>query len=163
MSECPGRVPRAVHLLVAAAALLACSTAQPIIPPSDGRVALGTWGGDSGGLIAGDTATHVHIGCTFGDVTGRIPVDSRGRFSVAGRYMLRATNTGMTAVIDQRGVVVKAAPEFETATVEHTVPGYEGATPYVRWGNGAFLVLTLLMLLLVLRTSRVGIKESDHA
>ena len=88
---------------------------------------------------------------------------SQMRALESGRYMLRATNTGMTAVIDQRGYVVKAAPEFETATVEHTVPGYDGATPYVRWGNSAFLVLTLLMLLLVMRTSRAGMKESDHA
>ena len=80
-----------------------------------------------------------------------------------GRYMLRATNTGMTAVIDQRGYVVKAAPEFETATVEYNVPGYEGATPYVRWGNAAVLVMLGLMGLLVLRTRSAAHKESDDA
>jgi hypothetical protein len=81
---------RIVQCVAAASMLVACSAAQPILPPSDGRVAVGTWGGDSGGLIAGDTATHVHIGCTFGDVSGRIPLDASGRFSVAGSYMLRA-------------------------------------------------------------------------
>ena len=122
MSQFPGRVPRAVHLVAAAAALLACSSAQPILPPSDGRVALGTWGGDSGGLIAGDTATHVHIGCTFGDVTGRIPVDSRGRFSVAGRYMLRAypVQQGPTVPAQFTGQI-DGATLVLTVTVNDTV------------------------------------------
>jgi apolipoprotein N-acyltransferase len=76
---------------------------------------------------------------------------SQMRALETGRYMLRATNTGMTAVIDERGVVVKAAPEFVAATVEHTVPGFEGSTPYVRWGNALFLAICGLMLLLVVR------------
>ena len=88
---------------------------------------------------------------------------SQMRALETGRYMLRATNTGMTAVIDQRGYVVKAAPEFETATVEYNVPGYEGATPYVRWGNAAVLVMLGLMGLLVLRTRSAAHKESDDA
>jgi len=33
---------------------------------------------------------HLHIKCTYGDVSGRIPVDANGRFDVAGSYMLRA-------------------------------------------------------------------------
>ena len=71
---------------------------------------------------------------------------SQARALETGRYMLRATNTGMTAVIDQRGQIVKAAPEYTVATVEHTVPGYQGATPYTRWGNSVALLLAALML-----------------
>ena len=66
---------------------------------------------------------------------------SQARALETGRYMLRATNTGMTAVIDSRGSVVASAPQFERATVVHEVQGYEGATPYVRWGNAAMLAL----------------------
>ena len=76
---------------------------------------------------------------------------SQMRALETGRYMLRATNTGMTAVIDERGNVIKAAPEFETAVVEHDVPGFEGSTPYVQWGNGLFLLFAGLMLMLGLR------------
>ena len=53
----------------------------------------------------------------------------------------------MTAVIDQRGKVLKAAPPFQQAAVEHDVPGYQGTTPFVRWGNGLALALAGLMLL----------------
>jgi apolipoprotein N-acyltransferase len=72
---------------------------------------------------------------------------SQMRALETGRYMLRATNTGVTAVIDTHGQVVAAAPEFTKATVTHTVPGYQGATPFVRWGNYAALLLAASMLL----------------
>jgi apolipoprotein N-acyltransferase len=52
-----------------------------------------------------------------------------------GRYMLRATNTGMTAVIDPHGALASVAPTFKTASVEATLIGHTGATPYVRLGN----------------------------
>jgi apolipoprotein N-acyltransferase len=60
--------------------------------------------------------------------------------------MLRATNTGITAVIGPRGEVLAAAPEFEIRTVTYPVQGYGGATPYVRWGNHALLALCLALI-----------------
>ena len=59
-------------------------------PPADGRLAIGTWGGDSTGVIVTDSVTHVHIGCTFGDIPGRVALDQDGRFTVSGSYLLRA-------------------------------------------------------------------------
>ena len=73
-----------------AVALLACGASTTTLPPVDGNLALGTWGGDSTGLIVGDTAMHIHIACTYGDVSGRIPIDANGNFDVAGSYMLHA-------------------------------------------------------------------------
>jgi apolipoprotein N-acyltransferase len=60
--------------------------------------------------------------------------------------MLRATNTGMTAFISARGEVERVAPAFETVVLTHTVRGYEGVTPYVRWGNYAVLLLLVILL-----------------
>jgi apolipoprotein N-acyltransferase len=71
---------------------------------------------------------------------------SQARALETGRYMLRATNTGVTAVIGPDGRVLGGAPEFKMATVTHAVQGYEGATPYVRMGNGAALALCALLL-----------------
>lgn len=71
---------------------------------------------------------------------------SQARALEAGRPMLRATNTGMTAVIDPRGRIVAEAPEFETAIIEARVQGYAGATPYVRTGNLPMLALCLLLV-----------------
>ncbi len=70
---------------------------------------------------------------------------SQARALETGRYMLRATNTGMTAVIDPRGKVAAVAPEFAPATVTAHVQGYAGATPYVRWGNLPALALCVLL------------------
>ena len=72
---------------------------------------------------------------------------SQARAIETGRYMLRATNTGMTGVIDTRGRIVEAATEFTTAAVTSRVQGYSGATPYVRIGNSAALLLCALMLI----------------
>lgn len=58
-----------------------------------------------------------------------------------GRYMLRATNTGMTAVVSPQGIVEAVAPEFQSAVLTRTVAGMRGSTPYVRWGNYAALLL----------------------
>jgi apolipoprotein N-acyltransferase len=69
---------------------------------------------------------------------------SQARALETGRYMLRATNTGVTAVIGPDGRVLGGAPEFQMATVTHAVQGYNGATPYVRVGNGAALALCAL-------------------
>ena len=72
---------------------------------------------------------------------------SQARALETGRYMLRATNTGMTAIVDPRGRVQQVAPEFATAVVSGAVQGYAGATPYVRWGNTPIVALSLLLVL----------------
>jgi apolipoprotein N-acyltransferase len=60
--------------------------------------------------------------------------------------MLRATNTGVTAIIDQRGRVLAAAPQFVSTAIDGTAQGFAGSTPYVLWGNWVFLGLTAAML-----------------
>lgn len=81
---------------------------------------------------------------------------SRVRAVETGRPMLRATNTGMTAWIRQDGYIEAALPPFERGVLVAEVQGYAGTTPYVRWGNGAFLLLaaSFLFNLLNRRTSR---------
>ncbi|MEK6211939.1 MAG: apolipoprotein N-acyltransferase [Pseudomonadota bacterium] len=71
-----------------------------------------------------------------------------------GRPMLRATNTGVTAIIDTKGRIAASAPEFTTTTVTAEIHGYQGATPYVRLGNWAFLALAALMIALPLAAQR---------
>jgi apolipoprotein N-acyltransferase len=71
---------------------------------------------------------------------------SQARALETGRYMLRATNTGMTAIIDERGRVVQAAPQFETWAVSGKVQGRTGTTPFVRWGNYFVLALCIVLL-----------------
>lgn len=71
-----------------------------------------------------------------------------------GRYMLRATNTGMTAVVSPQGVVEAVAPEFQSAVLTRTVAGMRGATPFVRWGNTAALLLCVIGIAVAFFTLR---------
>ena len=65
-----------------------------------------------------------------------------------GRYMLRANNTGITAAIDQKGRVVEQLVPFVQGVLHTQAQGYEGLTPYARFGNGLAVILALLALLL---------------
>jgi len=65
------------------------------------------------------------------------------RAAEAGRYLLRATNTGVTAVVDDAGRVEATLPQFEPAVLKATVRGFEGATPYARVGNWAVVLLAI--------------------
>ena len=73
-----------------AVAGVACSSTHTTLPPSDGKLALGNWGGDSAGMIVGDTAMHLHVACTFGDVSGRLELGPNGEIDATGTYVLRA-------------------------------------------------------------------------
>lgn len=73
---------------------------------------------------------------------------SQMRALETGRYMLRATNTGITAIIDQRGRVLHKLEMFITAGLHGVAQGYVGATPYVRVGNAWVLGLAGLCLII---------------
>ena len=60
---------------------------------------------------------------------------SQMRALETGRWMVRSTNTGASAAIDERGRVVSRLPPFTAGTLVENVTPREGATPYVRWGN----------------------------
>jgi apolipoprotein N-acyltransferase len=60
---------------------------------------------------------------------------ARVRAAEVGRYMLRSTNTGITAVIDPQGRVVSRIPQFEPGVLTDVVQGFTGATPYAVAGN----------------------------
>ncbi len=72
---------------------------------------------------------------------------SRMRALETARPMLRATNTGATALIDERGQVLAALPYLTRDVLDVTVQGQIGTTPYVRWGNGVALGLAATLLL----------------
>lgn len=64
----------------------------------------------------------------------------------SGRMMLRATNTGMTAIIGADGQVKDFLKPFTRAALRGEVQAYAGATPYVRGGNWPVMVLALLLI-----------------
>ena len=86
---------------------------------------------------------------------------SRMRAKEMGRPMIRATNTGATAMIDASGNVVKVLPYTAAGVLFGKVQGYQGITPYLWWGDKAILLLsfTIFSALLIVchRNSRNGL------
>lgn len=73
---------------------------------------------------------------------------SQMRARETGRFMLRATNTGVTAIIDQHGRVRAQLAQFTQATLSGSAQGYQGATPFVRGGNLPVLLGTVIILII---------------
>ena len=71
---------------------------------------------------------------------------SQMRSLETGRPMLRATNTGATAVIDPQGRIQAQLAPFTRGTLAASVQGYDGLTPFIRIGNYGALLLAGLML-----------------
>lgn len=65
-----------------------------------------------------------------------------------GRPMLRATNTGMTAIVSHDGHLQAALPAFTTNVLTARIQARDGLTPFLYWRNWGFLLLTLLGLIL---------------
>ena len=71
---------------------------------------------------------------------------ARMRALESGRFMLRATNTGISSIIGPKGQEIAVSPQFETHVLKASVRPMEGATPYVFWGD-MLLVLVCLGVL----------------
>jgi apolipoprotein N-acyltransferase len=72
---------------------------------------------------------------------------ARMRVLELARPMLRATNTGVTAIIEPGGRVVAQLPYLQQGELRTTVQGFQGMTPYARFGNRILLLLAGLALL----------------
>jgi len=81
------------------------------------------------------------------------------------RPMVRATNTGATAIIDHRGVVTAQLAPRTRGVLEGRVEGRNGITPYARWAARYSLWPLLLLALVVLgvaRTLAVWLPQPAH-
>ncbi len=148
------------------------------MPLSD--LSRGGWEQDPMRLLGNGVAQHIGINICYEDVFGneiirQLPkatllvnisndawygtsyaADQHMQFSQAraletGRMMLRATNNGATASIDQHGYVLAHAPHFTKTTLNVTAQGYTGSTPYVRWGNWPFIIFCFGAIAFVIR------------
>ena len=72
---------------------------------------------------------------------------SRMRVLETQHPMLRATNTGATAIIDASGKVVAQLPYLTAGALNGQVQGYQGTTPFIRYGNWPALLLAGVLLL----------------
>ncbi len=79
---------------------------------------------------------------------------ARMRALETGRPLLRAANTGITALVGADGRLLARAPMHRTVALDGEVAPYAGATPYVRWGNAPAVGAALLLAAVALARRR---------
>jgi len=91
----------------------------------------------------------------FGDSLGPLQhlQIARMRALETGRYMLRGTNNGVTAIINEKGDITERIPQFQRAVLTGEVFTAKGSTPYMQ--TGSWPVLTLALILIVFVRERV--------
>lgn len=72
---------------------------------------------------------------------------SRMRALENGRALVRATNTGVSAIIDDKGVVKATIPSFVRGSASADIQPRQGATPYSTIGNWGPIGTALAMVL----------------
>ena len=88
----------------------------------------------------------------FGDSTGphQHMEIAQMRAKELGRAVIRATNSGVTGVIDANGKIIAQLPQFKEGVLSASVPQYSGVTAYHKYGNTPIAALCLLSLLALL-------------
>jgi apolipoprotein N-acyltransferase len=72
-------------------------------------------------------------------------VSARLRTVEEGLPMIRAANTGISAVIDAYGRVVASLGMQQEGIIDHEIPPARDATPYSRWGDWTLVILVVLL------------------
>lgn len=72
---------------------------------------------------------------------------ARMRAVESGRYVLRAANTGVSAIIAPDGNITTTAPWWTQAVVKGTYRLSDVVTPYQKWGDLPVLIIAALLLL----------------
>lgn len=64
-----------------------------------------------------------------------------------GRYIVRATNNGVSAIINEKGQILSRTPQFKPAVLKGEVKVFSGRTPFSWWGSYPLLAFCVLFLL----------------
>ncbi|NRD72833.1 apolipoprotein N-acyltransferase [Shewanella sp. VB17] len=65
-----------------------------------------------------------------------------------GRPLVRATNNGVTAVVDERGNITHQLPQFQSGVLMAEIPLMKGATAFSKWGQWPILIWSSFLLIL---------------
>jgi apolipoprotein N-acyltransferase len=72
---------------------------------------------------------------------------ARMRALETGRFLLRSTNTGLTAIVAPNGKMIQQLPLFEVGVLRGEITPMSGLTPYARVGDKPVLMFLLGLLI----------------
>jgi apolipoprotein N-acyltransferase len=78
------------------------------------------------------------------------------------RYLVRATNSGISAVIDPAGRVVARTGLLRRENLRATVHLLDGTSPYTRWGDWPGWLALVVLLAALSRPSRPDVSDSTQ-
>ena len=93
----------------------------------------------------------------FGDSLQHLQM-ARMRALENGRYLVRGTSNGVSAIIDERGKIIARTPQFERLNLEGELRMMLGTTPFSRFGSMPVVGLCFLLLAAVLGIGNLGLK-----
>lgn len=71
-----------------------------------------------------------------------------------GRYLIRATNNGLSGIVNSKGEITVQGTQFVQLSIEGEVYATKGLTPYVRYGDLLSVGLAALILLVIALTRK---------
>jgi apolipoprotein N-acyltransferase len=72
---------------------------------------------------------------------------ARMRAKETGRFLLRSTNTGISAIIDEKGRIINQSPQFKPHALSARIKTFHGRTPYSIGKNYPVLILLSVFFL----------------
>jgi apolipoprotein N-acyltransferase len=84
---------------------------------------------------------------------------ARMRVIETGRPMVRASNTGPSAILDHRGNILASTRQFEPAVARGRIQPMRGSTPYTRFGDAPVITVLIFFVFLLWIRQRVRPRE----
>lgn len=75
-----------------------------------------------------------------------------------GRYLIRGTNNGVSAIINPDGSIQSQGPQFTTTVIQGKIQSMTGATPFMSWGSWPVVLLAMIGLMYCYRQRKPALK-----
>lgn len=115
-------------------------------------------------LPAADVLITISNDTWFGDSHGPLQHMQMAQMRAleTGRYLIRGTNNGVTALVDYHGKIISSLPQFTRGVLRGEVKAMQGLTPYADWGDHPLLILCGLgFLLIAMRRPQADPTQAD--
>jgi len=87
---------------------------------------------------------------------------ARMRALESGRELVRSTTSGISALINHKGHIIKQSKQFEAAILTGIVQPRTGSTPFVKYGNRPLMAYALFMICVMLYFSYYKKNKSNR-